>query len=138
MLMNGLCCIPFNVTALLLSGIPVYATGSRHFGGASDTSDWDFFTKFSSETIKVLVKMDYREVPKTSNYTDVALIALYEHDGGLLPKIQIQLVEDEVERNQCQQYLRSRFGSRISEIPKDLRSELWDMAHELVRLHNGK
>jgi len=80
MLMNSSKAFPPSVCALIESDIPVYLTGSRYFGGENQNSDWDFFTEFSADTIAKLLMRGYRSVPKTTNYSDRALFALYELD----------------------------------------------------------
>lgn len=72
-----------------------YLTGSRHFGTATEASDWDFFVECQSikpidpEICKFLVFHGFK--PVYSTYTDCETLAVYQSVDG---KVHLQLVKD--------------------------------------------
>lgn len=75
---------PISTTGKILENIKnspnqYYLTGSRFFGGSTDTSDWDFFVQESPEVLAELKKWGLLKLPKNENvkYFDKLMVCLF-------------------------------------------------------------
>ncbi len=66
--------------------IPFFLTGSRYFGYAKDTSDYDYYTLYDIETVDKIKELGYKEEDST-RYIDTCCQLVYKKNN-----IHIQLV----------------------------------------------
>ena len=85
-----------------------FLTGSRFFGMAIDTSDYDFFTEDSFETATFLLDHGFREVVVTG-YRDQNINRHFRATCPLVGQIDVQLVRDVTQKRDVQMFLK-RYG----------------------------
>lgn len=100
-----------SVTPRCVQGVDFYLTGSRYFGGYTDTSDYDYFTEDTQSTAKLLEEHGFRKLGFT-DYKDELTSSVYrvEIDGK---RIDIQLVKDVRLKIRAQQILSSVFYKNL-------------------------
>lgn len=97
-----------------------YLTGSRYFGTAKHSSDWDFFTQDCSDIRPYLEELggikEYK--PKYKDSVDV----YYLFSPGI--RIHIQIVDSVYNKLKMQEYLEPFYNL----VPKELHVEMWKIA----------
>lgn len=95
-----------------------YLTGSRYFGNACATSDYDFFVERSNEVISFLEELGFYS---TTGYE----LTTYVFGG----KIHVQIVDDAVKYRIVRSCLRDH--PRLMETTKEVRSLVWNAMSDL-------
>lgn len=121
---------------LVLHSMPfkVYPTGSRYLGGATEHSDWDFFTADSPATRKALEEAGFetRGHEYSSEYLDVNTVAVYRM-CTVYPYVDVQLQRD-VDSKIAAQEVILHFKQHLQESLRDRnkRSQVWDDAYKFI------
>ena len=82
---------------------PFTLTGSRYFGTATPSSDWDFYTEASPATVRELEALGYKLSVSGTYDEDCNTISVYRTGNGL---IHVQLVRDAGIKTKVQSYLK--------------------------------
>lgn len=119
---------------LCYKGVLFALTGSRFFENKVGTdSDYDFFTPYDENTIKFLTSQGFEKIYGVSNeYKDTDVVQVYRYKKDKL-QIDIQLVNDYTRRLVIRDLLKSMYLP-WSNIPKEARSRLWNVAYTLSML----
>lgn len=94
-----------------------FLTGSRYFGTATQTSDWDFFADYSVDLCQWLENSGFRKKSEC-DYDDTTIVKVYSYMG-----IDVQLVKNKDLKNLAQRVLKKNnlFGK-----DKQLNRLLWN------------
>jgi len=116
-----------------------YLTGSRFFGGAADSSDWDFFVENSAEIDYWLRTHEF--IPETeTDYDDSNLLiasqaaAVWIHPA----RIHVQIVIDAKKKNIVQNAIAVGFSSTFSKMPKSNQRQIWNLAYYIYEAAGRK
>jgi hypothetical protein len=120
----------------LVRSLPVELTGSRFFGNLKNTSDWDFFIGESFQTYEWLKTNGYMVCSSLTDYKDDNTICVFQHSAH---PIHVQMVENEVLKNDAQRFLSSLPGpirQAFLASGKNQRTVWWNWAFDICRDSN--
>lgn len=105
-----------------------YLTGSRYFGRAVTTSDWDFFVE-DGTTIRLDLKgIGFKCISDATSYRDKLTVSVYRYEDE---KIDVQIVKDAKLKYRAQQYIEN-FPLIWNKFSKHEMDALWDFAFAMV------
>ena len=116
-----------------------YLTGSRFFGGISNTSDWDFVTENNDKIENYLVSIGFKENVNL-NYLDPMTEKVYtkyfcgcenNHASECL-KIDIQICNDIFTKIKIRDILKNNFTDGIPGDKYD-KSRIWGLVYNLIK-----
>lgn len=113
------------------SPVSFYLTGSRFFGNATSTSDWDFMAEDSSEVETLLIQNGFTRVD-VDNYSDFSITKVFAH---IQCNIHVQLIrKDYLRRKIAAQHFLTNFPFS-TDMDKILRGLIWNWAldHPVVK-----
>lgn len=112
---------------------PFYLTGSRHFGGVSTNSDWDFMAESTTQLRDKLFSMGF-DVNEESHYSDDLSVSMvlykYSHDRieQKTVKVEVQLVKNLRYKVLIQEALKRQFPCGLP-TEKDVGRKIWAAAY---------
>lgn len=107
-----------------------HCTGSRYFGTATATSDWDFFVQECSEIQKSLIAIGFCRVK--NKYTDKNTVCVYQHASA---NVHVQVVKDAALKARIQLAIKENKCFFLLTGSKPQNRATWDLLFELA---NGK
>lgn len=124
-----------NEVLSLLNVLPnnFYLTGSRYFGNARETSDWDLFAETSAR--HSLVRLGFKPI-STDVMVDIGydrsqfseVLELKLEDGV----IQIQLITNIHAKFKVQEMIKKNYLSQFNSLEKKDRKDFWSLLLKLV------
>ena len=111
------------------TGIDFHLTGSRFFGTATETSDWDFFTQHCEVTKRWLSKNGFFTLTHSANsYNDQETKCVMRFTSGSF-QIDVQLVNDVKKKVRINNAIKHRndFLQLMNSLDKEQRTTFWDM-----------
>lgn len=100
-----------------------FLTGSRFFGNATNTSDYDYFVEYSMSLLKDLHTLGFSNESSNRNYTDISLDRLLKKDG-----IHIQIIHPEWMQAKIKAQNVLAHYRKYLLCTKEQRKLLWDVA----------
>ena len=126
--------IPSALNILDNSGFTFYPTGSRYFGGASETSDWDFLVEHDGEVCQFLLNNGFVHNDSGGYFGDATVSEVFTYNrvplsGKPLIKIDIQVVHQEHLSTKLliQKILKEKYGNNGLPGDKQVRKEIWHL-----------
>lgn len=115
-------------TLITLQQLPVdlYLTGSRFFNPKCD-ADFDFFCQNTPEIQSLFKSLGYADI--TSRFYEGCCQVVKVYRKG---KIDVQLVQNAILKQQIQQQLLSFYGTRFNNFPKSERKIYWRLAYAIA------
>lgn len=124
------------------SKIEFHLTGSRYFGNAKPTSDWDFFTENDQDTVQWLRDAGFRCIKENHQYKDCQVVSVWRYGGvpiteqegevfSFTSQIDVQIVTASYLKMKAQAYIFSNpwLLERHNKSHKTERSVLWDLVY---------
>lgn len=112
-------------------GINFHLTGSRFFGTATETSDWDFFAQYCPGNKQFLKSNGFVELTDSSQqYNDQETKCVMRFTNGSL-QIDVQLVNDVTKKCRINNAIKHRpdFLRLMNSIKKEERTAFWDLLY---------
>lgn len=104
-----------------------YLTGSRYFGNATASSDWDFFVKVDDKVKEWMFDNDFRRIPMHPDWLDLNTSGIFRNKH--VP-IEIALVEDVDLKVKAQQFLFSH-PHMLTQPGVDMRN-VWNSTYKVI------
>jgi len=119
------------------SGIELFLTGSRYFGGARPDSDWDFYCEYQEGLTEALIKEGFH-IEQHTHYDDPNTVRYNDNNTTLVlhkgrrgnPEIHIQIVVSAELKSRVQN--NSNFRAVYNSLSKKERTALWNMAYTFI------